>query len=166
MAISEPDAGGADGADPFPEETFHLVLALGSVAPSIARDLVRRWLLAHRWSPVNIDDLVLAISELVTNSIEHGYGIVAGKRDSCAVHQSAVRLDGRVVTDEDGRRTEFTISDHGHWTPPPRVKGSRGHGLTIVRACAEEVRIDGGATGTTVFLRSHPVPPVRADTQA
>lgn len=60
--------------------------------------------------------------------------------------------------DEGTRRVEFTIRDHGHWTPRAAAGASRGHGIMIMRACAEDVTIERTTAGTTVTLRSLPVP--------
>jgi anti-sigma regulatory factor (Ser/Thr protein kinase) len=138
------------------------VLAAEWVAPSIARDRVRQWLTAHRWSPAHLDDLVLAISEAVSNSVEHGYGISADDtitRSAVTVPSGTIEVHGNVITNPHGvRRVEFTIRDHGRWVPPAACCGSRGHGITIMHACAAEVIIDHSADGTTVVLRSRPLP--------
>jgi serine/threonine-protein kinase RsbW len=156
----EHPVGDTETENAAPDAAWRLVLSGAEwVSPSIARDGVRRWLRAHRWSPEQIDELVLAISEAVSNSIEHGYGVLPDQAGEPAAHPEVVELDGCVVPGEDGRRVEFTISDGGRWRSPATVKGSRGHGLTIIRACAEEVRVEGGESGTTVFLRSRPSPP-------
>ncbi|HET6505019.1 MAG TPA: ATP-binding protein [Amycolatopsis sp.] len=154
----EHPAGDTETASAAPDPPLRLALSAQWVSPSIARDAVRRWLRAHRWSPEGIDELVLAISEAVTNSIEHGYGVLPDRAGEPAGHPGIVELAGRVVPAADGRRAEFTISDQGRWLNPAGVPGGRGHGLTIIRACAEEVRVSGGASGTTVFLRSRPGP--------
>lgn len=137
------------------------VLAAEWVAPSIARDRVRRWLNAHRWSRAHLDDLVLAISEAVSNSVEHGYGISADDttRSPLTAPPGTIELRGHVITHPDGiRHVEFTIRDHGRWVPPAMVCGNRGHGMTIMSACADKVTIDHTTTATTVMLRSRPLP--------
>lgn len=148
----------AEAARDTPDSGLHLVLSVEWVTPSIARDRLRHWLRAHRWAPASVDELVLAISEAVSNSIEHGYRVSPDPAEELVAHPSVIELDGKIVADNDGRRAEFTITDSGRWMRPSRDRGSRGHGLTIIRACAEEVSIEGGETGTTVFLRSRPVP--------
>jgi anti-sigma regulatory factor (Ser/Thr protein kinase) len=130
------------------------------VAPSIARDRVRRWLTAHRWSPAQVDDLVLAVSEAVSNSVEHGYGMPTEDADHSTLDASSstVKLAGQIITDADGiRRVEFTIRDHGRWTPPDGPS-SRGHGMTLMRACTDAVTIEHTTAGTTVVLRSRALP--------
>jgi anti-sigma regulatory factor (Ser/Thr protein kinase) len=123
-------------------------------------------LTAHRWSRAHRDDLVLAVSEAVSNSVEHGYGVSAGDSTSRALTlpSGTIEVHGQVVTNPDGvRRAELTIRDHGHWLPPALLCGRRGHGMTIMRACADKVVIDHTPDGTTVMLRSRPLPrlPVR-----
>src|SRR3954471_9852136 len=54
---------------------LHLVLGATWVAPSIARERVEEWLRAQQWPPAQADELVLAVSEAVSNSVEHGYRV-------------------------------------------------------------------------------------------
>ena len=50
------------------------------------------------------------------------------------------------------------MRDRGGWRPAPRLRAHRRHGIPIMKACVAECVIDGTASGTTVVLRSHPVP--------
>ncbi|MGH3823842.1 MAG: ATP-binding protein [Pseudonocardiaceae bacterium] len=155
------DAAQTDTPTALPAATMEAVLSAEWVAPSIARDRVRRWLRAHRWSRVHREDLVLAISEAVSNSVEHGYRISAEDttRFALTAPSGTIELHGQVITNPDGvRRVEFTIRDHGRWIPPAVTYGSRGHGMTIMRACTDEVTIEHTPDGTTIVLRSHPLP--------
>jgi anti-sigma regulatory factor (Ser/Thr protein kinase) len=128
------------------------------VAPSIVRGRVRDWLAAHRWPAAHAEELVLAVSEAVSNSIEHGYAIPAG---SVARSGEMVNVHGVVVVDADGfRHVVFTVSDQGRWRAPTAKRTTRGHGMLIMRTCADDVAVDYSASGTSVVLRSRPVPPV------
>lgn len=134
---------------------FDLVLAADWVAPSVARDHVRSWLRTHQWSPSHIDDLVLAVNEAVSNSLEHGYGLLPeldipappGEGPTVVVR---ARLD---IHADGSRRVAFTVRDRGRWQEPADGLGTR-----IMRACVEDVHIDHGPDGTTVVLRSRPMP--------
>ena len=96
-------------------QTLDLVLAADWISPSVARDRVRTWLRANRWSPANTDDLVLAVNEAVSNSIEHGYQI--GPDDPSATQ--TVAIHGTIHRAADGsRHVELTIRDTGTWLPP------------------------------------------------
>lgn len=137
---------------------FDLSLAADWISPSVARDRVRAWLRGHRWSPSHTEDLVLAVNEAVSNSIEHGYGLIPEL--DLADAEQVVEVSARLVLTGDGtRRAEFTIRDHGRWQTPENSTTTRGHGLRIMRACAEDVHIDHGSVGTTVVLHSRSVPP-------
>jgi serine/threonine-protein kinase RsbW len=155
------DAAAADIPPTLPAATMEAVLPGEWVAPSIARDRVLRWLTTHQWSPDHRQDLVLAISEAVSNSVEHGYGVCAGDTISSVLTAppNTIELYGKVITDRDGvRRVEFTIRDYGRWAPLAVLCDRRGHGMTLMRACTDEVIIDHTADGTTVMLRSRPLP--------
>lgn len=135
-----------------------LGFALGAdwSAPSIARDRLRHWFGEHRWPPAQAEELLLAASEAVSNSVQHGYGVTIHELD----HPGPVELHTTIVTTDDSYRcAELTIRDHGAWRPPVGGPTRRGHGLLIMRTCADECTIDGTPTGTTVVLRSRPVAP-------
>jgi serine/threonine-protein kinase RsbW len=139
-------------------KTLDLALNAEWVAPSLVRTRARNWLLAHRWPAANIDELVLAISEAVSNSIEHGYGIRA---DSLEHTTEMVEVHGHIAADADGfRQAEFTIRDYGAWRVPTGRRTTRGHGMLIMRTCADEVLVDFSDAGTSVILKSRPVPPI------
>lgn len=98
---------------------------------------MRRWL-----SSVGIDghlggDLLLAVGEACTNSVEHAYGPAGGD-----VHLRLELLDGEVV---------ITVRDRGHWRPA-RGK-NRGRRLTLMQKCGDDVQIDRSDEGTTVVIR-------------
>lgn len=84
-----------------------------------------------------MQDLVLAVNEAVSNSIEHGY-----REDSCGT----VVLNGTV----EGIRVRMEVSDHGSWRAPPDDPGYRGRGLGMIEAVTEEARVEHGPDGTTV----------------
>ena len=135
-----------------------LGLAVGAewVAASIVRQRVEAWLQALRWPPAQIEELVLAVSEAVSNSVEHGYQVPPDAVD----HPGIVEVRGRLIEDLDGfRRVELTVRDHGTWREPSPAASTRGHGTLIMRACADRFIREHGPTGTTVVLLSRPTPP-------
>jgi serine/threonine-protein kinase RsbW len=138
-----------------PASSLRFVLGADFSASSVARDRVEQWLRTHKWPTAQIDELVLAVSEAVSNSVEHGYGVSRDMVD----HVGAVFVQSAIITEPDGfRRAEFTVRDTGSWRDRAGG-GRRGHGLLIMRSCTDELIIDGSPTGTTVVLRSRPVPP-------
>ncbi|MHA6619857.1 ATP-binding protein [Pseudonocardia sp. DLS-67] len=153
--IPQPLTGGAAGRRVAESIHFELVPAL--VAPSIARDRFGRWLHDLHWPSSEREDLVLALS----NSIEHGYGIHPGPaREDLGA--GTVEVRARVLVEATGtRRIALTVRDHGCWREPVAPARFRGHGLSIIRACADELSIDGDAAGTTLTLvtRAAPVSP-------
>ena len=128
-----------------------LVLAADWISPSVARDKVRTWLRANGWTEPQIDDLVLAINEAVSNSIEHGYGV--GAHDQAG--NGTVELRGE-ITDH---HVTFTVRDRGVWRPPvDDPKSTRGQGIRLMRACVDQVTVDVTDEGTTVVLKGRPLP--------
>ena len=151
-------SGESDDLRPGPviaEIRFSLVLPADLVAAATVRTRYDAWLAAHGWPDTQRDDLVLAVSEAVSNSVEHGYGVRAGVTGRSGV----VEIDAEVVAEQDGRHVDTIVRDHGTWRPQPRLRSYRRHGIGIMRGCVAECVIDGTPDGTTVALRSRPVPP-------
>lgn len=134
-----------------PDPSLRLLVPADLTAPARARRAVRTWLNAHHWPDEPADDLVLVISEAVSNSVEHGYGVPA-RADAVVEVVAEVR-----VADEE-RHILVTVRDQGVWRPPSADRGNRRHGLPLIRACSADVTLDGTPHGTTLTLRSHPVP--------
>lgn len=120
--------------------TLHLELPAVPGAAGRSRRATGCWLAALCGAPAPCDtaqDLVLAVSEAVSNSVEHAY-----RGDASGV----VVLDGDVA----GRRVRLTVSDRGGWRDPPADSGFRGRGLEMIEAVAEDVTVDRGTGGSTV----------------
>ncbi|MFP5023266.1 ATP-binding protein [Pseudonocardia phyllosphaerae] len=111
-----------------------------------------RWLAALCGvdTPCNtMSDLVLAVNEAVSNSIEHAY---AGAPSD--VPEGTVTLRGDV---EQGPvcprlRVRFEVTDTGCWRDPSGDPGYRGRGLSMIEACADDVDVERGPDGTTVVF--------------
>ncbi len=137
------------------ERRFLLALPADPASAAAARTRLTAWLAAHGWPRAQQDDLVLAVSEAVSNAIEHGYGV----RPGVAGRPGVVEVRAEIVTaDDNERRVELTVRDRGVWRAAPRRRAHRRHGIPIMKACVAECVIDGTASGTTVVLRSLPVP--------
>jgi serine/threonine-protein kinase RsbW len=142
---------------PGADVELRLVLNAGWVAPSIARERIESWLRAHQWPPAQAEELVLAVSEAVSNSVEHGYRVPIDAIE----HPDTVELDARLTPAADGyRQAEFRITDRGSWREPRTGASTRGHGMLIMRSCTDELVVEGSPTGTVVLLRSRPAPPI------
>jgi anti-sigma regulatory factor (Ser/Thr protein kinase) len=130
-------------------EAVRQVLPADAVAPSLARHRIRSWLTSLHWPPAAADDLVLAISEAVSNTVEHAYPRDRGG-DVVVEADCVQRSDG-------GRQVVVTVRDSGAWHAPPAWHENRGRGLPLMRACTESMEIEGGPGGTQVRLVSKPV---------
>jgi serine/threonine-protein kinase RsbW len=128
---------------------FEARLVAVPASASIVRDRLRAWLGALGWPDPELDDVVLAVHEAVTNSIEHGYA---------GVEPGDVVVSGRVDRGRDGRFVHLVVRDTGRWRTP-RDPGFRGRGLPVMRGCMDGVTVRGDRTGTVVEMRSHPVTP-------
>lgn len=140
-----------------PGTSLRFVLTADWVAPSLSRKKIRQWLSAHDWSPAHMDDMVLCISEAVSNSVEHGYGVAVD--EASLDHAGVIEVHGTIEEEPGGyRRVVFRVVDRGHWQEPATGPTNRRQGLRIMRACTEEMTIDHTAEGTVVVLRGFPIP--------
>jgi PAS domain S-box-containing protein len=129
-------------------------LALGrpAVRDSLApmREAFTGWL--DSFSPVEDDrqSLEMAVSEAVTNAIEHAYppGTTGPVRLAATVLPTGF--------------LEVNVADRGRWQEPGTVGDGRGHGLLVVGQLADEMEVrhppqhaaePSGARGTTVTIR-------------
>jgi anti-sigma regulatory factor (Ser/Thr protein kinase) len=133
---------------------LYLQLPADPIAPSVARHRVRRWLTGSCWPPGQQEDIVLAVSEAVSNAIEHAY------RDDQL--PEVVDISGEIEAVPGGqRRVTVIVRDHGRWRPPPIDDENRRRGIPLMRACVDTVTIgqpDDNRVGTSVVLRSRVVP--------
>lgn len=139
MVANDSDAGG-----PLPEPDLATVVGgIGEMAvePS-ALDDVRRFV-AHRaaaagLSALRVDELVVAVSELATNSVTHGGG------------------RGALRTWTDGDSVVVEVRDAGHVRDPlagrrrPTPGGRHGRGLWMVNELCDLVQLRSSRAGTTV----------------
>ncbi len=125
------------------------------MAPSLARERLDHWLQAHSWPAADRADLVLAVSEAISNSVEHGYSVAPGATSPSGAIEVSARIDHCTA---DSRTTRITVRDHGRWLPATTERTSRGHGLIVMRACVRDLDIVHAPAGTTVRLTGRPVP--------
>ena len=135
--MGEPTPGAAQREPPeFAHRSWHA--HPGQLAPLRAE--VRRWLAPFALTEDTEDDLVLAVSEAASNSIEHAY--------------PPGTLDGTVELTfwiED-RGICLQIVDHGTWRDPSRSDSSRGRGILLMQRLMTVAVIDYDGRGTRVRL--------------
>jgi anti-sigma regulatory factor (Ser/Thr protein kinase) len=84
-------------------------------------------------------DIVLAVNEACSNSVEHAY---RGREPGTM----------RIEATRDGPHIHVRVTDSGSWKTPPADPGTRGRGLLLMRALSDVVELDGTAEGTTVGM--------------
>jgi serine/threonine-protein kinase RsbW len=147
---------------------LRLRLPADTIAPSLARDQLRAWLTRLGWPPGQRDDIVLAVSEAVSNSVEHAYP-TAQSAARIELHASATTVSSESGSQQGpahgagGRRVRVIVRDYGRWRPIPAERDNRRRGIPMMRACMDTVTIepltdDDRPIGTRVTLLSAPVP--------
>jgi|SRR2546423_566922 anti-sigma regulatory factor (Ser/Thr protein kinase) len=154
-ARSERPRSGGDVAPPRQSRRLlRLELPADPIVISVARQQVRRWLAGLSWPPGQLEDIVLAVSEAVTNAVKHAY---------LDQPPGMVEIRGGVEATPGGqRRVTIIVRDHGRWRSAPPDDQHRHRGIGLMRACMDTVTIgqpDDGRVGTWVVLRSRTAPP-------
>jgi serine/threonine-protein kinase RsbW len=105
-------------------------------APGVARQAVKDFLHANGYEPRALADVLLAVSEVVTNCVVHGY------RD---------RPGGQVAIEASriGDTLKLSIADRGRGMAPRTDSPGLGLGLPLVERVAERVDITARAGGGT-----------------
>jgi GAF domain-containing protein/anti-sigma regulatory factor (Ser/Thr protein kinase) len=101
------------------------------------RAALRTWLGEAGAPPEQARDLVLAVSEVAANAVEHA---------------GAARLGVRLRRGRNGALVA-SVHDDGRWRRPV-AEPPRGHGLALARALVDDVDVRPEPGGTTVVLRS------------
>jgi anti-sigma regulatory factor (Ser/Thr protein kinase)/anti-anti-sigma regulatory factor len=110
----------------------------GAELRSLRADL-GTWLSGLGADDDDVAGLQLAVTEAVSNSIEHAYRSTGG----------TVRVEA--VLGEDGR-LRCTVRDRGRWREPAPDPGYRGRGLAIISAHTDRYAIDRQGDGTVATL--------------
>ncbi|GAB3565072.1 hypothetical protein GCM10027445_09980 [Amycolatopsis endophytica] len=114
-------------------------MAVPAVPESLkeVRSAMRRWLALVGADAEATSDLLVAVGEATSNSVEHAYGPAGG------VVKVRLVLHGDDVI--------ATVCDEGRWRPPRGE--NRGRGTLLMHRCGDEVRIDHRPQGTEVVIR-------------
>jgi anti-sigma regulatory factor (Ser/Thr protein kinase) len=134
-----PDARAIDHRANF----FAVVLAATPTSVTRSRHDLARWLQTLAVDPDQLDQILLAVIEAVTNAIEHGSRCDATERVSirAALRDSAVTV---------------TVKDNGRWIPvrhDSAARNHRGRGLILIRELADNVDIVCTTEGTEITMR-------------
>ncbi|HEY2296342.1 MAG TPA: ATP-binding protein [Jatrophihabitans sp.] len=134
------DATGSETTEPRPNEIQELPLPADTSAPGVAREFVRT-----RWPQLGeevIDDVVLIVSELASNAVQHGRPKI----------ELRIRVEPFSV--------DVSVLDHGPVIPPtqivqPQEMATSGRGLSIVDRLASDWGVEpfDGAAGKAVWAR-------------
>ncbi|KUI19738.1 stage II sporulation protein E [Mycobacterium sp. GA-1285] len=118
-----------------------LVIDDTAAAPKLTevRHRLAAWLAANGASDESVSDLILVVNEACSNCVEHAYrGREPGRmRVEAEIHDAVIHV---------------RVTDFGSWKAPPSDPGTRGRGLSLMRAVSDRVDLDGTSAGTTVDM--------------
>ena len=121
--------------------SFQRSIPADTGAPSVARKAVRDFLRGVGVDPGALSDVLLAVSEVVTNCVVHAYREQPGGR---------VDLEAR----RNGHTLLLSVADEGAGMAPRLDSPGLGLGLPLVGRVAEKVDITAQADGGTVVSMS------------
>jgi anti-sigma regulatory factor (Ser/Thr protein kinase) len=134
-------------------ERFRIELPAEPSAPRAARHGVRVWLSGAVWPDDAIADVEYAVSEAVSNAVEHAYPPGTTGR---------VTVDAAVEPAGRHQQVRLVVSDGGRWRPLPSTAEGRRRGLQLIAGCMASVTLRPGGErrphGTQVVMVSRPVP--------
>lgn len=124
----------------------------------VARSLARRFARLEGVGERDADTLLLVLSELLANAVDHGGG---GAAMSETQWNGSVRMQARVSLEEDGWRV--SVSDQGGGDPapllrmlaadePPDVEDERGRGIYLIRSLTDEISIEVAPDGRGLVI--------------
>ena len=104
------------------------------------RRVMRSWLHQHGIPEEVSFDVLVAVSEAQTNSVQHAYAFEPGP----------IEIDGLIT---DGT-VQVTVTDHGTWRQRTTDHADgRARGLALMRTLMDVVEIDSNGNGTAVRMR-------------
>jgi anti-sigma regulatory factor (Ser/Thr protein kinase) len=130
-------------------EFVHRSWPADPVQLSAIRHQLADWLGPLRLTELETADVVLAVDEAVSNSVEHAYGPAEAGRVELTLWTEPGTLSIEVV-------------DHGQWQPPP-VEAQQvperapdaSRGIALMNTMVESVLIHFDDRGSRVLLRQH-----------
>lgn len=131
---------------------LHLPATPHAVAES--RQALARWLAPAAADPSDLNALAQAVTELVTNVVEHAYP---------QAQPGPMDLEARL---EPAGTVSLSVSDQGRWRPSTPRPG-RGLGLELLRQLLDGVDVQAADGGTQVTVRTalhRPAGPLSVDT--
>lgn len=132
---------GTAGADTGAHLEFVDVPATAEQLPSLRHALLG-WARRLGLPEEQVEAMSLATYEAMANTVEHAYADTDGT------------LDFRSRYLPLARRVEISVTDHGHWHPPPAEPGPlSGRGLPLMRQLADIAHIEPDPRRTTVHLQ-------------
>ncbi len=122
---------------------FLVTMAAEPTAPRVMRGRLREWLDSYSWPDDELGAIVYAVSEAVSNCVEHAY---PGR----AVGEVTVTGQLEIVADPaadpaagrgEVRRMQLAVIDQGSWRVTPESSEGRRRGLPLIKALMHTVTI-------------------------
>ena len=128
---------------------LHQTFLASTATPSLVRRTLAVWLDEHDVGAEQREDLVLAVSEAVTNVVDHAY---RGVETPGCVEVDIELTHERIVDDGFERWLTVAVTDYGTWRSERASKGFRGRGLQMIQACTHWRNIERRTCGTRVTM--------------
>jgi anti-sigma regulatory factor (Ser/Thr protein kinase) len=123
-------------------DRLHVAVDADPHLVGVVRRTVTAWLAAMRWPEPHTAGPVFALSEAVSNSVEHAYRNLRAGR---------IVVDLAVEGTEDARTLRVMVTDFGSWRGG-RPGADRGNGLALIHSLVDSLDVDSDDTGTRVAM--------------
>lgn len=123
-------------------DRLHVAVDAAPHLVAVVRRAVTTWLAAVRWPEPDITGPVFAISEAVSNSVEHAY------RD---LRLGWIAVDVGVDDSDKTRVLRILVTDFGSWREG-RPGADRGNGMALMRALVDTLDVDTDEDGTRIAM--------------
>lgn len=118
---------------------FHIDVAAEPTEIGLVRRAVALFLRVSGWPDAGAEQVVFAVGEAVSNSVEHAFrGFAVGR----------VGVDLEL----DAAGLLVTVNDDGRWREPGH-SGLRHNGLPLIRAMVDDLVVESDAAGTRAVMR-------------
>lgn len=124
------------------------------------RRALTEWLRRLGWPVAEVEGIVVAVYEALSNVVEHAYYRASRTIPSASSQPSRGVLHAWEIIEEHGercqRRITAVVTDYGRWKPAASEPGCPGGGLAIMGENVDQLHVQPSAGGTTVILTSFP----------
>lgn len=118
---------------------FAVTITAEPSSPRAVRAQLGQWLSGAHWPDEERDAIVYAVSEAVSNAVEHAYP--PGAPGEITIIAELETPGPAPRSGGESRQVRVTVTDQGTWRIPPTTSEGRRRGLSVIEALMHSVTI-------------------------